>query len=66
MTTTLGVLLHIRRDGRRGHELHKKAADEAVLALYLADADWAQYASKLDIWWNYNGPYKTQPVFPTN
>lgn len=43
-----------------------QAADEAVLALYLADADWAQYASKLDIWWNYNGPYKTQPVFPTN
>ena len=43
-----------------------QAADEAVLALYLADADWAQYSSKLDIWWNYNGPYKTQPVFPTN
>lgn len=42
-----------------------QAADEAVLALYLADSNWSQYSSKLDIWYNYNGDYKTPPTIPT-
>ena len=36
-----------------------QAADQAVLNQYLADTNWAQYASKLDLWYNYNGTYKT-------
>ena len=32
--------------------------DQAVLALYLADTDWATYSSKLDCWYNYTGEYK--------
>lgn len=36
-----------------------QAADQAVLDQYLADTNWAQYASKLDLWYNYNGTYKT-------
>lgn len=35
-----------------------QAADQAVLDMYLADTDWAQYASKLDLWYNYSGEYK--------
>ena len=35
-----------------------QAADQAVLDLYLADTDWAAYSSKLDLWYNYSGPYK--------
>ena len=35
-----------------------RANDEAVLALYLADADWATYSDKLATWWDYNGEYK--------
>lgn len=35
-----------------------QAADQAVLNLYLADENWANYASKLDLWYNYNGEYK--------
>ena len=31
---------------------------QAVLDQYLADSDWAAYASKLDLWSNYNGDYK--------
>ena len=42
-----------------------QAADLAVLNRYLADPDWTQYASKLDIWYNYNGEYKTWPNIPT-
>lgn len=34
------------------------AHDDAILAQYLADADWAQYSAKLDTWYNYNGEYK--------
>ena len=41
-----------------------QAADQAVLNLYLADTDWAQYSSKLDMWYNYNGDYKTLPTIP--
>jgi hypothetical protein len=26
--------------------------------MYLADADWAQYSSKLDLWYNYSGEFK--------
>lgn len=32
---------------------------QAVLDQYLADSDWSQYSSKLDLWSNYTGPYKT-------
>lgn len=35
-----------------------QAADQAVLDQYLADSDWAQYSSKLDLWYNYTGEYK--------
>ena len=41
-----------------------QAADQAVLDMYLADSEWSQYASKLDLWYNYNGEYKTMPVIP--
>lgn len=36
-----------------------QANDQAVLNMYLADTDWAQYASKLDLWYNYTGEFKT-------
>ena len=32
--------------------------DQEVLDKYLADQDWAQYASLLDLWYNYEGEYK--------
>lgn len=35
-----------------------QAGDQAILNLYLADTSWAQYASKLDLWYNYSGVYK--------
>ena len=35
-----------------------QANDQAVLNMYLADADWAQYSSKLDLWYNYSGEFK--------
>lgn len=34
--------------------------DEAVLAKYTADSAWSSYTNKLDIWYNYTGPYKEQ------
>ena len=44
------------------------AHDDAILAQYLADADWAQYSAKLDTWYNYvqsGGEYSTPPTIPT-
>lgn len=44
------------------------AHDDAILAQYLADADWAQYSAKLDTWYNYvqsGGEYATPPTIPT-
>ena len=35
-----------------------KAADDATLALYLADSDWSTYSAKLGTWYDYNGEYK--------
>jgi len=35
------------------------AADQAVLNKYLADSTWSPYSSKLDLWYNYTGTYKT-------
>lgn len=35
-----------------------QAADQAVLDMYLADPDWAQDSSKLDLWYNYTGEFK--------
>lgn len=35
-----------------------RANDEAVLALYLANTDWATYSAKLATWYDYNGEYK--------
>ena len=35
-----------------------QAGDQAVLDQYLADSGWAQYSSKLDLWYNYTGEYK--------
>ena len=32
--------------------------DQRVLDMYLADAEWSQYSSKLDLWYNYNGEFK--------
>ena len=37
-----------------------QAADQAVLDQYLADADWAAYSSKLDLWYNYHGEYREE------
>lgn len=36
-----------------------QAADQAVLDQYLADDAWSAYSSKLDLWYNYTGEYKT-------
>lgn len=44
------------------------AHDNAILAQYLADADWATYSAKLDTWYNYvqsGGKYATPPTIPT-
>ena len=35
-----------------------QSADQAVKNQYLADSGWAQYSSKIDLWYNYNGEYK--------
>ena len=35
-----------------------QSADQAVLNKYLANSDWSQYSSKLDLWYNYTGEYK--------
>ncbi len=35
-----------------------QAGDQAILDQYLADSAWSAYSSKLDLWWNYDGPYK--------
>lgn len=43
------------------------AHDDAILAQYLADPDWAAYSSKLDTWYNYvqsGGEYATLPTIP--
>lgn len=42
-----------------------QAADQAVLDQYLAISSWANVSSKLDLWYNYNGEYKTSPTIPT-
>lgn len=42
--------------------------DDAILAQYLADTDWATYSAKLDTWYNYvqgGGEYATPPTIPT-
>ena len=36
-----------------------QAGDQAILDMYLADSSWATYSSKLDLWYNYTGTYKT-------
>ena len=44
------------------------AHDDAILAQYLADTDWATYSAKLDTWYNYvqgGGEYATPPTVPT-
>lgn len=43
-----------------------QAADQAVLDLYLANTDWAAYEDKLDLWYNYEGDYKTRPTIPSD
>ena len=40
--------------------------DQAILNKYLADESWATYSSKLDIWSNYNGEYKKNPMLPSD
>lgn len=35
-----------------------RSNDEDVLALYLADTNWATYSAKLATWYDYNGEYK--------
>lgn len=42
-----------------------QAGDQAILNMYLADEAWAAYSSKLDLWYNYDGEYKTPPTIPT-
>lgn len=42
-----------------------QAGDQAVLDMYLADEAWAEYSDKLDLWYNYDGEYKTPPTIPT-
>lgn len=46
-----------------------KTSDEDVFDLYNADTNWAAYcgsgvpgAGKVDLWWNYNGSYRTYMV----
>lgn len=41
-----------------------EAADQAVLDQYLAVNSWAAVSSKLDLWYNYDGEYKTPPTIP--
>ena len=36
-----------------------QAGDQAILDMYLADSAWSTYSSKLDLWYNYTGTYKT-------
>ena len=36
-----------------------QAHDQAILNQYLEDSSWATYSTKLDTWYNYNGPYKS-------
>lgn len=36
--------------------------DQQILDLYLADTDWAAFSSKVDLWYNYNGEYRTYTV----
>lgn len=40
------------------------SSDQSVLSQYLADPNWSQYPSKLDIWSNYSGEYKDWPTLP--
>jgi len=42
-----------------------QASDQAILDMYLADSSWSSYSSKLDLWYNYSGEYKTPPTIPT-
>ena len=42
-----------------------QAGDQAILDQYLADEAWAEYSDKLDLWYNYDGEYKTPPTIPT-
>lgn len=35
-----------------------RTADQAILNLYLAESDWSQISSKLDIWYDYHGDYR--------
>lgn len=39
-----------------------KSGDESVLSLYLADSGYSSYSSRLSIWWDYNGQYRTYRV----
>lgn len=39
--------------------------DQSVLNAYAADADWSAYASQMDTWSNYVGPYKNNPFLPS-
>ena len=39
-----------------------QSGDQTVLDTYLQDTDWATYQSKMDLWYNYNGIYRTYTV----
>lgn len=41
------------------------AHDSAIMQKYLDDTNWASYSSKLDLWYNYNGQYRTYIVIDT-
>lgn len=67
-TALSNAIMHLKYNGVAGtptvlcasfNTLSKIYVDsQTVLNAYLADAEWSTYASKLDLWSNYNGDYK--------
>ena len=60
------IIAHLKYNGVAGTPTNIRIAavskvyvdSQAVLNQYLADSNWSQYSSKLDLWANYNGDYR--------
>lgn len=60
------IIAHLKYNGVAGTPANIRIAavskvyvdSQAVLNQYLADSNWSQYSSKLDLWENYNGEYR--------
>lgn len=60
------AIIHLKYNGVAGTPANLQNAgmakvyvdSQAILNTYLADSNWSQYSSKLDLWSNYNGSYK--------